>query len=91
MLDKFERPSRSVDTRASWRSSAFRFYDPTPAAIRIGRKHLYDTHANSGLGQIACASCHVDARMDRLAWDLGNPAGDMKSDVDQNLGATAGL
>jgi hypothetical protein len=24
--------------------------------------------------------------MDRLAWDLGNPAGDMKSDDDQNLG-----
>jgi len=56
-----------------------RLYDPTPVAIRTGRKHLYDTHRNSGLGQIACASCHVDARMDRLAWDLGNPAGAVKA------------
>lgn len=53
-------------------------HDPTPAAIKIGRKHLYNTHLNSGLGHIACASCHVDARMDRLAWDLGDPSGDMK-------------
>lgn len=58
-------------------------FDPTPEAIRKGRKHLYDTHRNSGLGHIACASCHVDARMDRLAWDLGNPAGEMK-DFNQN-------
>ena len=63
------------------------FFDPTPAAIKIGRKHLYDTHENSGLGQIACASCHVDARMDRLAWDLGDPAGDDEGRRRQNLGA----
>ncbi len=51
------------------------FFDPTPGFINDGRVHLYDTHQTSGLGQIACASCHVDSRMDRLAWDLGNPAG----------------
>lgn len=50
------------------------FFDPTPPAIKIGRKHLYDTRRNSGLGQVSCASCHPDARFDRLAWDLGNPA-----------------
>ncbi len=59
------------------------FHDPSPAAVRIGRKHLYDTHKSSGLGQIACASCHVDARTDRLAWDLGNPGGSVKA-FDQN-------
>lgn len=53
------------------------FFDPTPDVIRAGRPFLYDTHIGSGLGQVACASCHVDARMDRLAWDLGNPAGEM--------------
>src|SRR5262249_50771906 len=47
--------------------------DPTPPAIKIGRKHLYDTRRNSGLGQASCASCHPDARFDRLAWDLGDP------------------
>lgn len=53
-------------------------FDPTPGEIRFGRKHLYDTHLNSGHGHIACGSCHVDGRMDRLGWDLGNPAGEMK-------------
>lgn len=52
-------------------------FDPSPAAIKVGRKHLYDTRLNSGLGHVSCASCHVDARFDRLAWDLGNPAAEM--------------
>jgi DNA-binding beta-propeller fold protein YncE len=51
--------------------------DPTPAVIKTGRKHLYDTRRNSGLGQASCASCHPDARFDRLAWDLGDPRGEM--------------
>ncbi|HSU53784.1 MAG TPA: beta-propeller fold lactonase family protein, partial [Candidatus Dormibacteraeota bacterium] len=46
--------------------------DPTPALIKAGRPHLYNTHVTSGLGQLACASCHVDSRFDRLAWDLGD-------------------
>lgn len=53
-------------------------HDATPVSIKTGRKHLYNTHKNSGLGQISCASCHVDARMDRLAWDLGDPSGTLK-------------
>ncbi len=49
-------------------------FNPLPIAIRAGRPLLYDTHLTSGLGQAACGSCHVDARMDRLAWDLGDPS-----------------
>ena len=48
-------------------------YDPTPTDVRNGRPLLYNTHLFSGLGQISCGSCHVDARTDRLAWDLGDP------------------
>jgi len=65
------------------------FHDPSPAAIRKGRRHLYDTHETSGTGIVSCAACHVDARMDRLAWDLGDPSGAMKVvDNSQNLGAS---
>jgi YVTN family beta-propeller protein len=53
------------------------YFDPTPESIRKGRPHFYNTHETSGLGQAACASCHVDARFDRLAWDLGSPTGEM--------------
>jgi hypothetical protein len=55
--------------------------------IKNGRKHLYDARATSGLGITACASCHVDARLDRLAWDLGDPSGAMKNLDGLNLGA----
>jgi DNA-binding beta-propeller fold protein YncE len=67
------------------------FFDPSPAAIKAGRKHLYDTHKTSGLGHVACASCHVDARMDRLAWDLGDPSGTVKALDGQNLGMGLGM
>jgi mono/diheme cytochrome c family protein len=53
-------------------------FNPLPEAIKQGRQFLYNTHETSGLGQAACASCHVDGRMDRLAWDLGDPAGETK-------------
>jgi hypothetical protein len=53
-------------------------FDPTPNFVNEGRRLLYDTQTFSGLGQVSCASCHVDARYDRLAWDLGNPAGEME-------------
>jgi YVTN family beta-propeller protein len=49
-------------------------YDPTPEVIRTGRGFLYDARL-SGNGTMSCASCHVDAEMDQLAWNLGNPEG----------------
>ncbi|MFO0972612.1 MAG: hypothetical protein U1A27_04105 [Phycisphaerae bacterium] len=79
VLDKFAAAIDVIDTAAlAPLPPRVPFHDASPAAIKIGRKHLYDTHRNSGLGHIACASCHLDARMDRLAWDLGDPSGAMK-------------
>jgi len=51
-------------------------YDPTPDVIRNGRGFLYDARL-SGSGTMACASCHIDAEMDLIAWDLGDPGGQM--------------
>lgn len=59
-------------------------FDPTPAVIRQGRGFLYDAKL-SGNGTAACAACHVDGEMDMVAWDLGNPQGNMETVVD-NLG-----
>src|SRR6202035_44807 len=55
-------------------------FDPTPSLIRNGRGFLYDAKL-SGNGTGACASCHIDADMDHLAWDLGDPTGSMTSTV----------
>ncbi|MCC7012731.1 MAG: beta-propeller fold lactonase family protein [Planctomycetes bacterium] len=87
VLDKFESALSIVDLALEREVARVPFHDPSPAAIKLGRKHLYDTHKNSGLGQAACASCHVDARLDRLAWDLGDPSGALKQTTGQNLGA----
>jgi len=66
-----------VDTVANIVLTNVPVFDPTPDIVRKGRRHLYDTRKTSGLGIISCASCHVDARGDRLAWDLGDPAGNL--------------
>lgn len=50
--------------------------DPTPAMVKQGRGFLYDAKL-SGNGTGACASCHVDADMDHLAWNLGDPGGNL--------------
>lgn len=79
VLNRFDATISRIDTAAQHELSRTAFFDPTPEAIKQGRPLLYDTHANSGLGQIACASCHVDAKSDFLAWDLGNPQGTLKA------------
>ena len=78
VLNRFAESISVVDTRTATVAATVPLFDPTPAVIKTGRKHLYDTHATSSLGQAACASCHVDGRFDRLAWDLGDPTGSIK-------------
>ncbi len=78
VLDKFEGAISVVNAAQMSEMDRVSYYDPTPAAIQDGRPFLYDTHRTSGLGQAACASCHIDGRMDQLAWDLGNPQGEVK-------------
>lgn len=75
VLNRFAATISVVDVE-QWRvAQSVSLFDPTPLAIKQGRKHFYDTHKTSGLGHISCASCHPDGRLDRLAWDLGDPAG----------------
>ena len=53
-------------------------YDPTPPVVRNGRGFLYDAKL-SGNGTAACAACHIDSEMDLIAWDLGDPNGQMQT------------
>jgi len=87
VLNKFEATLSVLAVDTQTELGRVPLHDASPPAVKIGRKHLYDTHRNSGLGQVACASCHVDARLDALAWDLGDPAGAMLSVAGSNLAA----
>ncbi len=63
-------------------------YDPTPDTIRQGRGFLYDAKL-SGAGLVSCASCHIDAEMDLLAWDLGDPNGKLETNQMSLAGSKA--
>src|SRR5690606_21862654 len=70
----FEASLTVIDLESRAESQRIAVFNPLPDAIREGRRFFYDTHLTSGQGQLACASCHIDGRMDRLAWDLGDPS-----------------
>lgn len=55
-------------------------FDPTPVPIRNGRGFLYDAKL-SGNGTGSCASCHLDGDIDKVAWNLGDPNGEMQTVV----------
>ncbi|MFM7737279.1 MAG: hypothetical protein ACKPBU_15025, partial [Alphaproteobacteria bacterium] len=54
-----------------------RLHDPEPDAVVDGRPFLYDAAATSSNGEASCSSCHVFGDLDSLAWDLGDPWGDV--------------
>lgn len=63
-------------------------FDPTPKKIRRGRSHANNTRMSASQTS-ACDSCHVDAHLDGLAWDLsafkdaeGTPANQLQFGVD---------
>lgn len=85
----FEASLSVVDTQSLSEVARVQAFNPLPEAVTEGRRHLYDTHETSGLGHVSCASCHVDARIDRLAWDLGAPNAEVK-EFNQNCGTERG-
>lgn len=52
-------------------------YNPEPESVVAGRKFLYDARLTSGRGNVSCHSCHLFGDMDQLAWDLGDPFGEI--------------
>jgi YVTN family beta-propeller protein len=86
----FDASLSSIDPATHRELARTPVFNPLPAAIRAGRPLLYDTHLTSGLGQSSCASCHIDARTDRLGWDLGDPSG-ASAPFDQNCITTVGV
>ncbi len=59
-------------------------HDPMPTAVKEGRGFLFDARL-SGNGVSSCATCHLDADLDGLAWDLGDRGGTMTIVQGKNL------
>ncbi len=58
-------------------------FNPEPPAVKLGRDFLYSTRFSANFAS-SCAVCHIDAGLDHLAWDLGDPSGPMQP-VPDNL------
>ena len=77
VLNRFDESISIVDllTRTQIGTTAVGF-NPEPDTVRNGRRFLYDTSV-SAHGDVSCASCHDNGHRDGLAWDLGDPQGEM--------------
>ncbi|MDZ7813044.1 MAG: hypothetical protein U5L74_07960 [Ideonella sp.] len=91
VLNRFSASISVIDLQSRVEQMRVPFFDPTPEVVKKGRPLLYSTKF-SGTGHTSCASCHVDAKTDRLAWDLGDPTGKFISvkDIDINAGLPTG-
>ncbi len=85
-LNKFSSSISVIDTSTLAISGelALSAYDPMPRAVREGRGYLFDARL-SGNGTMSCGICHIDADNDGLAWDLGDPGGEMLTVLGANL------
>jgi YVTN family beta-propeller protein len=83
VLNRLSNSISIIDTAERNVLSELSMFDPTTEAIREGRGYLFDAKL-SGNGTVSCASCHVDADSDGLAWDLGDPAGNLFGNVTAN-------
>ena len=78
VLNRFDGNLSVVDTRTRAELSRVAVgFNPEPAQVRAGRRFLYDTTL-SAHGDVSCATCHLNGHRDGLAWDLGDPGGQMQ-------------
>jgi hypothetical protein len=76
---RFDNGLSVVDLTSGTETAHLTFFNPEPAEVVVGRPFLYDAQATSGNGEGSCSSCHVFGDFDSLAWDLGDPDGDVST------------
>ena len=78
VLNRFDQTLSVVDTVSKTQLSQLGIgFNPEPAAVRDGRRFLYDATSFSAHGTVSCGSCHLSGHRDGMVWDLGNPLGDL--------------
>jgi len=73
VLTRFDDSISVVGTATGDEKTHVALHNAEPASVVDGRHFLYDARFTSSHGDSACASCHIFADFDSLAWDLGNP------------------
>ena len=75
VMTRFNNKVLVIDTKNYRLKQSIALHNPEPESVINGRKFLYDARLTSSNGEASCASCHVFADLDSLAWDLGDPMG----------------
>jgi hypothetical protein len=75
VFTRFDDAISVIDLATRLETAHHPVHNPEPLAVVAGRPILYDARLSSSNGEASCASCHVFADFDSLAWDLGNPDG----------------
>jgi len=70
---RFNNALSIIDAQTNTETGVVELTNPEPRHIIEGRPHLYNASLHSSHGDASCASCHVFADVDAMAWDLGNP------------------
>ncbi len=78
VLTRFDNSISIVDMESRQEIEHIAMFNPEPRSVIEGRPFLYDAQLTSSNGEAACASCHIFGDVDHLAWNLGNPDGDVK-------------
>ena len=73
VLTRFANQIEVIDLAKNSITATHPLHNPEPLSVVEGRPFLYDAVATSGNGEMSCASCHIFAEWDKLAWNLGNP------------------
>ncbi len=73
VITRFENRVEVIDLATNTTVESHALHNPEPPEVVSGRPFLYDAFATSGNGEASCASCHIFADVDQLAWNLGNP------------------
>lgn len=85
VLNKLSHSLSMIDTETASLLAEFPLssHNPLPLEQRRGRGLFYDSRL-SGNGTVSCGACHFDADHDGVAWDLGEPDGEMVALVGEN-------
>ncbi len=77
VLNRFSNSIATVEASTLTKLGEIALHDPSSATIKTGRRFMYDAISTSGHGDAACSSCHISGDKDGIAWDLGDPSGDL--------------
>jgi hypothetical protein len=81
VYSRFRHSVSVVNTATGTEFGSVPVRDFEPASVVEGRPMLYDALGTSSNGEASCSSCHIFGDFDSLAWDLGDPDGNVSSNT----------